>query len=1165
MDRFHSRAALAFVVLIAAAALVIPSAAGQTLSPVLSPGSLTLKAGSSGQVVARTLNPPPPSPIFSPQIPSFIAISVIPTGAVTITPSQAQLTSATYSTGVTFTVQSSAPGTYAIPIRFQLSGGGEGPPETAILIVTVTPTITPVIDTVVPPSVVAPSLATTLRLGGRNFAPGGVVFSRSPGIVVQRTTVLGPTLAEIVVRVLDGTPPGALRLGFRNPDGGASEQDGILLVYPRGAIGAPLSVDSATIVFPVEGTIVSSSDPVYPRALLGMNGSGTVVGSWAIDGTPFDRFTATTNAGASIEVHSRVPIPPTPWGEHHLSLIIDSPTVDRAPSIRFESSATSATRLTIYEPAERALIEGIPRIRWTLVPGASAYEVEILHVASDGHQLGGRRYRTTETSGSPRDLGSGMMRLRVRAVFQGDTRGEPTAWRTFVLLPAKASLHIDGASDRRVAWNGGTLGMVYRVEFLRGESRCFDALTFSTPYRMATSIEWRNCDSVRVAAFSPSGTLLGRSQPVTLGKDFAPPTALVSEREPADVVERLPRAGSTGGGLRSIAARWRTGAQVNSALLVDGVDVTAVAMRQPRAIVYAALLPLAPGKHVAALASAGALDEWTFNVSEEQAPSAPAVTNPPTYVVQPSATGGVQRARPTDDQVTGSLSLSAQGADGDVTAGNGVQATGDLVYAGGLDPNHLAQSSRNWVGQGRKRYGPLWGSARFGYTTPDFTEGAEFLTSGIARTGVVARAGSAWGTLSYYQPVDPQVHGVISASPQNLGIRSAALATPDGKRYLIRLIALRMQEPANLILNTTESTTRTFGFFGRYDFGPKGLLSAEAAHGSVTPQAGSTQVSRSGDAIRLTANGIVAGTTYSADLRTVDASYVNPGNRSLTPGTGEHFVLGRTIGRSVLSLTIGRQEQGRESNSLLQHATASAAGLSVTTTFNPRISLIAGLGVSSDHADALAASFLPATSRSNSSASAALSEAFSKINVSETLTWSRLDDHKSPQANNDVTSMTVAVNGAPVTNVVLTGSTGFTRTTAAPIVGTSDYWMLSLTPSIAIPSHHLAVSPSIMLDRKTNGVAMSNVRNQSFGSIVQWSPAWRSSLVSGQISATTTHMAAAAMPSTRTNVYTAAATLHLSKTRGLPMFAGAAPLPGTQPPAPPADASSAAKEGSAMN
>jgi hypothetical protein len=1157
MSRILPRTVFALFVFIAVLAVATPSAVGQPFVPVLTPSSVTFAAGSSAPFTARTLKSPPPQLNLSPPVPSFIGITFISPAAVTITPSQAQLTSTNYATGVTFTATCSTAGTYSIPVRFQLSGGAVNqPPETVILAVNCT--AIPNIDAIAPPSVIAPSLATTLRVSGTNFAPGGVVFALTPGVVVDRTTVFGPGLAEIVVHVLAGTPPGALRLGFRNPDGGTSVRDGTLLVYPRGAIGAPLAVSTATIVFPVDGTIVSNGEAVYPRALLGMSGSGTVVGAWAVDGAPFDRFTATTNAGASLEIRARVPIPPTSWGEHRLSLIIDSPQLPEGPSVKFESSATSATRLTIYEPAERAVIEGFPRIRWTLVPGASAYEVEILHVGNDGRQLSNRRFRTTETSWTPKDLGTGMMRARLRTIYQGDTRGEPTEWRTFVILPATAALHIDGAADRRIAWSGGGLGMIYRVEFLRGEARCFRALSFSSPYRMATSIEWRNCDAVRVDAFSPSGTLLGKSQLVTLGKNFAPPVALVAGQEPAEVIERLPRTGAISRGLLSVAARWREGAQVNSALLVDGTDVTAVAMRQPRAIVYDALLPLAAGKHVAALASSGALDEWTFSVSDDQTtPSAPAATSPATYVIQPSGNVEVQRAPPAGDKTTGSVSLSAQGSVGDVTAGNGVQATGDLVYAGGLDPNHLAQASRNWLGQGRTTYGPMWGSARLGYTTPDFTDGAEFLTSGTARTGVVARAGSAWGTLSYYQPVDPQVHGVISASPENLGIRSAAFTTPDGKPYVIRVIALRMQEPANLMLNTTESTTRTFGIFARYDFGPKGLLSAEAAHGSVTTQAGSAQVSRSGDAIRLTANGVLAGTTYSADLRDVDSNYVNPGNRTLTPGIGEHFILGRTFGRNILGLTIGHQEQGWGTNSPLQHATSSAVAINVTTTFNPRISLITTLGVNGDHADARVASSLPATSRTNSSASAALAETFSKINVSEMLTWSRLDDHKSPMASNDGRSMTVTVSGAPITNVALTSSAAFTRTNAAPPVGTSDSRLFSLTPSIALPTLCLSVSPSATISRTTNDVAASNVSNQSLGSIVQWSPLWKSSLVSGQVSAMRNHVAATmTMPSARTNVYTAAVTLHLSKTRGLPMFAGPPPLPGAQPPAPPVDTSS---------
>src|SRR5205085_1905619 len=81
-----------------------------------------------------------------------------------------------------------------------------------------------------------------------------------------------------------------------------------------------------------------------------------------------------------------------------------------------------------------------------------------------------------------------------------DVRGEATPWVTAVFLPAKAALRIDSASDRRIAWSGGISGMLYRIEFLNGGGRCFDAITFAADYRLPASIAWRDCDSVRIRA-----------------------------------------------------------------------------------------------------------------------------------------------------------------------------------------------------------------------------------------------------------------------------------------------------------------------------------------------------------------------------------------------------------------------------------------------------------------------------------------------------------------------------------------------------------------------------------------------------------------------------------------------------------------------------------------
>ena len=45
----------------------------------------------------------------------------------------------------------------------------------------------PAIIAIAPPSVLIPSLATVLRVSGTNFAPGGQVFFRSSGVIVERT------------------------------------------------------------------------------------------------------------------------------------------------------------------------------------------------------------------------------------------------------------------------------------------------------------------------------------------------------------------------------------------------------------------------------------------------------------------------------------------------------------------------------------------------------------------------------------------------------------------------------------------------------------------------------------------------------------------------------------------------------------------------------------------------------------------------------------------------------------------------------------------------------------------------------------------------------------------------------------------------------------------
>lgn len=1115
----------------------------QFSNATVTPGALTFPAGGSASFVARVRAPA--------GYPSTITVTPAPASNIVFTPAQGQITPASLDTGIVFNAASSVPGTTSIPIVFSSSTGQQQRVPLTVVVTNVV--ILPAIDSVVPPAVISPSTSSVLRLGGTNFAPGGVVISRSPDIVVEKTTVYNPTLADVVVTVRPGAPTGGSRLDFRNPDGGVSVRGSTLFVYPPEAIGAPLGVSTAAIVSPVQGSIVASGESVYPRALLATSGSGTVTGYWAVDAIAFDRFNATTSGGMPLEIRAHVPIPPTAWGRHEVTLVIESPKLVRAPAVSIESGAVSATRLTIYEPLDRAIVEGAPRIRWTIVPGAGSYMLELRQLGSDGHETAVRRIRTTATEWTPKDLGSGPFRLRVRSIFPGEVRGEPTAWSTVIVLPSKASLRIDGAAGRRVAWSGGTPGMIYRVEFLHDNGRCFDALTFVSEYRLPSTAGWRGCDAVRVRALTPSGRLLGASEPRHLGPDFAVAVSLVRAGRPPDVVERFPDARTTAGARAAVGVRWRGAAGDDLALILDGTDVTAAALREPGGITYEALLPLRNGTHVASLATAGTAEEWTFDVADDPVAASPARTaRPGSYVLSPGGSVVWSRKSPGKNAREEHASLSSQGEAGDATAGDGMKATGDLAYAGTSDPKRLAQESRNWVGEGRMTGKGLFGSARLGYTTPDFTDGAEFLTSGVARTGVIARAGSAYGAISYYEPVDPAIHGVLSASPENLKIRTFALSSPEGRPYIVRLIGLQVDEPADTHLGTSGSSMRTYGIFARYTLGNASFV-IETARGRLETAAGSGADNRSGNAMHLGVDGTIAGATYALNVRSVGADFVNPANRGLTAAVTDRqaadLSVSRTFGRNLLTVTLGHQSQGRSHDSKLPQSAESKTGLALTTTFDPRLSLMTSADLTHDSGDASSTLTLPRTDRLLACASATLSETFTRIGLQQGIVWNHTDDRVTPLSNQNITTLTMAANGALLPRFTLNSSASYSRTRGTPTVGTTNAWTVQLSPAIAVPSLLISLQPTVSISTTSNDTPRSDARTQTYGTIVQWSPSWFSSLLSGQLFSGVTRMTNLELVETRSTSreYRASVTVHLSKSNGLPMFAAPPPIPGAIP------------------
>ena len=1117
---------------------VVPSA---DFNLAVTPSSVALTAGES-----RTLNVVLTQAAFN----AFRAaqtqatVTVAAPNGVSVTPSTFTMT-VPGTQPVTVTVSPNVFG--RLPLTFTATSGGVTHSARAEV------QVLPSTIIFVPSAVTAPSLSTTLRAAGTNFSPAGTFVSSSPDVVVVRTVVYSPTLADVVVSVREGAAVGPRTLTFRNADGAVSTRSGTLSIVPSNAIGAPLGVTTAAIVFPPDGTVIGNGEALYPRAMLATSGTGTISGTWSVDGVPFDRFTANAGAGP-VEVRSHVPVPPSTWGTHRIELVIESPRLFTAPAVSYTALRESVTRLGFYEPVERGVVETNPRIRWSLVPGATSYELELRTLAANGAETGATRIRTTLTEAKPGEAITGTVRYRVRAIFPGDVRGEPTPWRTAVFLPRKLSLRIDDAASGRVAWSGGTLGVVYRVEFERAGARCFDALTFAFEYRLPAGIAWRGCDTVRVRAVAPSGRVIGISEPRPLAAGFAPSAAL-ARSTPSHIVEQEPRAESVAAARSAIAVRWNGDA--DAALLVDGVDVTPVAFRQPGSIRYDALLPLRAGHHVAALAMPAGTSEWSFTAEQEPPPAPAAAPAGPTYVLSPNGTV-TWKSDAAPSKAAENFALSSKGQVGDVNAGSGGSLTGDLTYPVTQNPTSVAQTSRNWIAEGRAQYENVYGGAKFGLGTPDFTDGTTFLTA-LARPAVVARAGTSYGTFSYYEPIDPQVQGVVSATTTpSQRLRSLSWGTPEGKPYTLRFIGLDV--PA---ADVGSGAIRTYGIVGGYTFSEKVKVDGEIARGTQSAVSSTSTPSQHGNAYRLGMSGTAAATTYRIGVSKVDTDFVSPANRVFSAGFND-FVktdlsLARAFGKAQLSLTALHETQGRTTTT--PHGTKHAATLSVISPLTARLGVDVSGGYTRDSAESTSL-FPGGTDRLQTMASATLTETFTRIAVSEKALWSKTSDRVTPTNDETIHDLLVSANGAVWTNVTLTTSAGYTHKIASPILGTSDRWSLMVVPTFAVPPLNLALRPSISFDRTSTDVTNSRTRNEIYGATLEWNPPWLLQLVSGQLSGTLTRTATLAPIETRTQSKAAIAsvTVHTKKERGMPMFAAPPPLPGTETPQPPEPAPAAGAE-----
>ncbi len=404
------------------------------------------------------------------------------------------------------------PGRYAGTLR----GAGGGTVRELPIHLVVRPPV-PVIDSVLPSTLAAGAAGQLVRLTGRHFASGATVRSDSPAATVEGVRVGSERLAEVRLSVRRDAAGRAVVLRLTNPDGATTPRGVRLPVLAPSSLAAPLAVTGTAVVSPQPGSQIATGERVFAHGLLTTSGSGPVIGGWALDGVIFDRFTLQAIAGQALAVASRVPIPQLARGGHTLSLVIEHPQRLASAAVPVVETLSRASGLRALAPADGEVVGPGPfELRWSLVPGAAAYHLELERAA--GELV--REVRTTEPLWRPtgkelQALGTGELRWRVGAVFPGDVRGEPTDWRGLTLVPARVDLVAEevplssrpaGTSAPAVRWTGGAPGLVYRVTVrpAAGGEAISTALTRDAAYVLpAALLEPGKRYQVRVSATGP--------------------------------------------------------------------------------------------------------------------------------------------------------------------------------------------------------------------------------------------------------------------------------------------------------------------------------------------------------------------------------------------------------------------------------------------------------------------------------------------------------------------------------------------------------------------------------------------------------------------------------------------------------------------------------------
>lgn len=407
--------------------------------PEVLPATLALRIGGAGALATvRTMADPGFSEPITYSLSGFPPFVTTGGGRVAAPPGYAPVT---FPLGL---LTGAVPGTYSGALRAVAGGQLQELP----LVLTVLPAA-PVVHRVVPGQVTTGGRF-VLRLFGEHFASGAQVVSSREQARVEAVRVLTPTLIEVSLLVERGMATGRTELTVIQPTGESSAPPATLLVYAADSPAAPFGVTTVAILYPRPGAQMGAAEEVHPEGLVNATGSGMLVGSWRLDGVPFARFAVPVVAGRAVAVSSPTPIPQSHRGTHRLELVVEHPRELSSGEVIVVQVTDNAAGLQLLAPQPDAVLgPEAPLLRWSPVPGASGYELEIAR--GEAHAPLGARVSATQWQPSAAFwamVGKGDRAWRVRPVFPGEVLGAATGWSALVVTDAAPPL--DGRVEGQI-------------------------------------------------------------------------------------------------------------------------------------------------------------------------------------------------------------------------------------------------------------------------------------------------------------------------------------------------------------------------------------------------------------------------------------------------------------------------------------------------------------------------------------------------------------------------------------------------------------------------------------------------------------------------------------------------------------------------------------------